>query len=634
MTWSKRKTVSYTIEQLPTDETGKVVLIDPSAVKVFIPGYKYAVDIGSWCYTERKRIDRASNTDACASFYVDKQSYRVERLSFICGYLDYLKNHLALGKSPNTLKTAVGQFQTFVEWCNKNYVSCFDAKEHYVQAVHMFSEEKISLIRKSKININTAATMQLVVITVGRGIYHDPYGDLFRFVRRIRRSYRAVNRTVVPEDVAVSDSLKVYMQLFTQLSDFVLKFEMYPKKVYVGDEYFWCFPSSIPFAGPSSFNQKNGLNNKFIAYDYIGGRVRTLEEIAFLSSTNNSCSHKASYANAENNIRLANEDRFHRRRVDAATMAIQSFIMLFSANTGMNLGQIIDLPYEGDYRAIKSKMGFKSIKYRAGGRDVIFHISSWFYVHFKKYLLLRRYLLEAAGRDVFSFLFVTCTGGELKKIGMNLSTYYHNRLKACFNIDEKITTRMWRAYKGDWLIRNTDVSTSAMLMQNSPITILRHYSEGSESKNSSEISQFFDEYKHIISGGDQGCENIPVGHCAQRAPKLVYNSAVKPDCKSFEGCLFCENYRIVADKNDYHKLLSFKYILSEVRTIAFSEEHFINVIQPVIMQIDVFLDVIKRNYKGSILDLRKIERSVSDAEILYEYWQEKLLTLIDIGALS
>jgi len=52
------------------------------------------------------------------------------------------------------------------------------------------------------------------------------------------------------------------------------------------------------------------------------------------------------------------------------------------------------------------------------------------------------------------------------------------------------------------------------------------------------------------------------------------------------------------------------------------------------MQIDVFLDVIKRNYKGSILDLRKIERSVSDAEILYEYWQEKLLTLIDIGALS
>ena len=80
--------------------------------------------------------------------------------------------------------------------------------------------------------------------------------------------------------------------------------------------------------------------------------------------------------------------------------------------------------------------------------------------------------------------------------------------------------------------------------------------------------------------------------------------------------------------------MSFKYILSEVRTIAFSEEHFINVIQPVIMQIDVFLDVIKRNYKGSILDLRKIERSVSDAEILYEYWQEKLLTLIDIGALS
>ncbi|MCO4790068.1 hypothetical protein DK293_16255 [Vibrio cholerae] len=108
MTWSKRKTVSYTIEQLPTDETGNVVLIDPSAVKVFIPGYKYAVDIGSWCYTKRRRMTADTSTEACASNLVNMESYRSARKEFVSLYIEFFLHHIKMGRSAHSLKQISG----------------------------------------------------------------------------------------------------------------------------------------------------------------------------------------------------------------------------------------------------------------------------------------------------------------------------------------------------------------------------------------------------------------------------------------------------------------------------------------------------------------------------------------------
>ena len=50
----------------------------------------------------------------------------------------------------------------------------------------------------------------------------------------------------------------------------------------------------------------------------------------------------------------------------------------------------------------------------------------------------------------------------------------------------KVTPRQWRAAKSDWLIRNKDPATAALLLQNSERTTLRAYAAGSESTHMQE----------------------------------------------------------------------------------------------------------------------------------------------------
>ncbi|MBD1178217.1 hypothetical protein IDG76_17010 [Vibrio cholerae] len=634
MTWSKRKTVSYTIEQLPTDETGNVVLIDPSAVKVFIPGYKYAVDIGSWCYTKRRRMTADTSTEACASNLVNMESYRSARKEFVSLYIEFFLHHIKMGRSAHSLKTNFGQFNSFVRWCDSSCIRGLDSMDDFAEAVRLFTEYLIHKVRASDMNVNTAATLQQLTMGVGRHVYGDPYGDLFRNVRKIRRSLKAVNKTEIPEDTSVARTLTVYLQVFNQLSDFVVDFQKFPKEIVIENDRFWFFPVSVPFGGKSTVSKKAALKDRFLAYNYISGCIRTVEEITNLSKTNLIASHRASHNNAISKMEIANSSRFHNRRIDAARMAFQAFVMLFSANTGMNLGQMLQLPWSGDYEVLKDKLGFKGIKYRAGKREVVFHISSTFYQTFKRFLLLRQYILDALNIHSYPLLFFKITFNQAEPLSMGIAGDLHRRLNVCFGFDLKITTRMWRAYKGDWLIRNTDVATTSIVLQNSPVTVLRHYSEGSKTRNDSQIGSFFDSYKAMIIDIHAKVKSTPVGQCIGSSPATIGDTPIEPDCRTLEGCLFCKNYKVHPDIEDVHKLISFKYLLKESLILAHSEKHFNEKVLPVLNRVEQVLDVIKSNFNGNIGQLDNIERNVFDREILSEYWQMKLDTLIEIGVFS
>ncbi|MCO4790141.1 hypothetical protein DK293_16740, partial [Vibrio cholerae] len=65
-----------------------------------------------------------------------------------------------------------------------------------------------------------------------------------------------------------------------------------------------------------------------------------------------------------------------------------------------------------------------------------------------------------------------------------------------------------------------------------------------------------------------------------------------------------------------------------------SEKHFNEKVLPVLDRVEQVLDVIKSNFNGNIGQLDNIERNVFDREILSEYWQMKLDTLIEIGVFS
>lgn len=634
MPWMERNTTVYKLSDLPFDMQGKLTLIAPHLVRVYIPGYKFPMDVGSWCYSVRRRKSGDNTREESVINLVDTDSYRTGRRTFITNYLDYLSQHIRLGKSPASLKTSVGQFQRFVNWCDDSYVQGLDSQQHYIDAVGAFTDYLIDLVRKSQMNINTAATLQLVLFTAGRNIYSDRYGDLFRGVRKISRSFRAVNITETPEQKQARSALKFYTSLFHQLSDFVIDFERFPKRLDFEHGYYWFFPTQMPFAGPSNIEKKTQNGKNYKAYDYINGTIFSVEEIARKIPQHRSQGQNAKIARnrALTRIDQANNDKYSIHRMRAASMAFQAFMMLFSSSTGMSLGQFASLEWSGDYQVGIDRQGFRSIKYRAGGRPVEFYIEARFLNLFRKALRLRDHLIKGTGRESFNYLFFSFNGKDIYPLSMNLSTDFHRRLEICFDFKTKITTRMWRAHKSNWLLEKADLSTTATLLQNTPETVIKHYSEGSDQQASKELTDFFTKFKNdIIISNEKPTNSIATGQCVElHSPTPSSHSHIQPDCKTPEGCLFCENFRIHADTMDYRKILSLKYILEHSKHLAFNDHHFEEVLQPVIEAINSIASQIEASGKLSKVDAQKIQSSIQDEELLSKYWAKKLQLMDDL----
>jgi hypothetical protein len=314
---------------------------------------------------------------------------------------------------------------------------------------------------------------------------------------------------------------------------------------------------------------------------------------------------------------------------------MQSFIMMFSSATGMNLKQISTIPWSDDHFDMSNEIqGFKSIKARSGNKMTTFHLSHDFVKYFKKYLNLRREILDIYGAKEFEFLFFSTAVG-IANLSSDFSPNFNNRLRRNFDIDIKINTRMWRAYKSDWLIRNKDIVTTAMILQNSPQTVVKHYSEGSDSVADKEMTKFFSTYKHnIIISKRVKSKSIALGQCTNaQNPKKLQESAIPTNCTTPEGCLYCENYRVHADEPDLRKLFSCQYVLNSSRTLLDSNAQFEEIYLPVIKKIDLAIEKIESTARIDRKDIEKIRISVFNHEQLDPYWMGKLKMLENLGVI-
>ena len=607
--------------------------MDPSIIRLHVPGYRYPVDIGSWCYTVRRKASKNAFSPRISVQEVQPSSFRIQRMDFVREFIEFLWRRQRFNYSPSTLKNDVNEFQLFLSWCDKVFVTALDSKACYVNAVHDYTEEMIDNIRKSRLNINTAAPRQSITIKVGCAVYDDTYGDLFKSVRKIRSSTAAKKVTEKPDDDIARRTYNVYMCLFEQLSDFVLDTEPFPKRINLDHGYFWFFPTLLSFAGPSNVKSKEILESSFLCYDYINGTIRPLDEIKKLSKDVSPYRGNTSRKHTLKLIEEANRDPYHVRRCMAANIAFDTFAMMFSANTGMNLSQIISLPWTGEYETEKQKQGFKTIKYRAHNREVTFLITNNFLPVFKKCLRLRSYILNSLGVTDFEYLFVSVVNRTLRKLDQQLSTRVNDRLKNSFDFKDKVTTRMWRSFKSAWVIKKSGIQAASLLLQNDPTTLMKHYAEGSENESEKELTKFFSEYENsLLMSASLSSTPIAVGQCSQLDPVAIPFAPIKPDCSKHEGCLYCDKYKVHADETDYKKLLSYKYVLEISETLAHDEEHYERVVLPIIEKIDEA----KNQILGSgILPseiVKQITIEVYQYERLDKYWQKKLDLLVDLGA--
>ena len=234
--------------------------------------------------------------------------------------------------------------------------------------------------------------------------------------------------------------------------------------------------------------------------------------------------------------------------------------------------------------------------------------------------------------DSPSYLFYYVVRGEARQIGTNFSTHFHARMRNCFGLDFNISPRMWRAFKADWLLSNVSLKASVIMLQNSSATMTRHYAEGSEAKVEKELSGFFSSYKNeIILSWSDADASLSVGHCQSMNPSSLVDAEIVPDCKQEEGCLFCDKYRAHLDRDDFKKLVSFKYILEISRPLAMRDEHFSKRVSGVIARVDEILSLMVCNSEELEGSQDEIYREVYDNEDLSTYWSMKLKLLDEVG---
>lgn len=528
-----------------------------------------------------------------------------------------------------------------MDWCDSNQHRKILSNETSARAAfRCYVDELKRLVSQNLLSNNTATGYQNSVLYILQDFLNVE--NLDRGVNILVKSQRIVEPTTVPDDASQEKVLAWCKCLFNGLTELVVDQKHYPFPLTVPgylswpDDRLWVFPLSGWCLPPGHKNKRN-----FQAYDFSNGTVRTYQEIKRLYKNNlNDSLVYNSITNANKFIEESNRDFFKCHRIEMGMLAVKAFLMIFIASTGSNPSQVVELPWseelEDSVRSpLSERQGFRAIKYRANNRAVFFELGIKYMPYLRRYLQLRNYLLNGRSCEYLFFGFsrsMNCLENDPTPLLVNIIPSFFDTLKRLTPTLPRVVPKQWRAAKQDYLIRNHDPVTSAIIMQHSTETSIKKYSNGSEVAHQIELSTFLNQVEKIVLKQDQkieGSEVRSIGICASpRHPQaIVDHLPLTPDCKGPEGCLFCDKYRVHADETDARKLLSARYCIKITSHLASSQEQFARLFGSVLKRIDFVLGEIKRRDTKMV---EKIELEVDIHGELDPFWAAKLETLMEL----
>ena len=601
------------------------------------------VDIGSLCYLVRQPALKpylGAKRHSNEGRLVQINSISEQRVKDIRLVISFISNYIIVnGKRAETIRDMVSRFVAFMFWVDQNkFYDVLSKHESTKKSLFLYIQYLKERVLRNEITINSAARQQNTVIHFLEAFLEDE--ELSKGLTLLRINNKLKVSTQPPNENEEAKILTLCEHIFDGLSSLVLDNKKYPYKLAVPsylnfeDNKLWVFPAESWFIHPENSQEKR---NSCLAYNYLLGTMNTLEEIENLRLRNKG---KLKYNtiilnDAIHNINAANNEFHHSQRKHVGTIALNAFIILFLAQTGMSWAQLIQLKWHDDFQITSSHQLFRTIKWRANRKECSFELPVGFMTRFKKFLALRKYILN---NNSFDLLFFNL--GErglshpkqMKSIGLN--NIYSTLQRIDLNL-EKIQSREWRAAKSDWLIRKTDVSTTALVLQNTEKTVLSSYISGSESKHWEEMSDFFNNVSGIISENKKGHDKLlqgAIGQCSSYGePSLISKKLpIKPDCVEPEGCLFCDKYRIHVDEIDIRKLLSCRYCIEKTAYLIGSIEDQNLTVKPIIDRINSILSDLK---KYNLTLVERISSEVEEGE-LDTYWARKLEMFIELDLIS
>jgi hypothetical protein len=605
-----------------------VTILRPEQVVLRFGDGGGTTDVGALCYLRRGKNQRLRGR---LGREIDLSSYSAKRADRVMALIDHISQEASQGgRRTVTLKHMVDRLiNSFMDWADSNgHHDALDTADAAREAFRGYSSYVQDCVGQNLISTTTGAQYQAKVLALLSG-FHE-VDDLHRGIRLLQQE----NAEAATSPPLADDQARVLAMceaLFDGLTELVLEGRPYPFKLAMpgylnwNSVYLWVFPTRYWCMPPHAIAVRGSMKYPYWKYDYVNGRVTPRDELSTLLGYDGYGENHRATAR----VKEANADLNHISRRQVGIVAHNAFVVLFAANTGMNRSQLLSLPWAGQHDVTTERQGFRVIKWRANNRVCHFEIEASFLPRFRRFLELRNYLLSSAPYDG---LFCTLGRETEPAPGPMLPSVVGAFFELLRTLDPQLPIigfRQWRAAKSDWLVRNTDPATAAMILQNSEQTVLKAYAAGSESVQREEMSAFFASVREVVINRGERIENAverAVGVCTSFGAPTQCEGSITPDCRQVEGCLFCAHYKVHADECDTKKLLSCRYCLHQTSHLASSEEQFQQMFGPILDRIQVLLDEINLRDPG-IVDRLHPEVEAGDLD---PYWASKMEMLINL----
>jgi hypothetical protein len=605
------------IQAVELDDCQRIISARPIEGLILKCTDERSFDIGALCYQVRNKLKRALTKS------VDHDSLRPERMNALRAWVVHKVTLFYTSKSAYTIYQNASELNGFFNWAdNGEFEDFLTSPENYHQALQAYTQHLNVKFGTSKSKF-TANRLQSEALRSGPVFFPDSAINFLDDLPMISCKGGSQRPTEPPLRQEIEAYLTPCQYLFDGLTDFLLCSKEFPAKIPFMTEYLWLLPGEYPYVSKRVFAETSKVRLN-IRWDYLAGRIRTPDEASKLSSRPE-YHVRNDLEEAQAVLQEANSDPRHEKRMRLAKLAHDAFIPLFAANSGMNEQPLRDLPFTGSYETFDSEeKGFVGIKIRAGGRAVKFSIRKTFIKQFEKYIRLWKFICHEIEHE---YLFVGMTiygqsiGGQMRPAEIQKhNARIENHLIPNF---KGLSYQKLRKYKSNFLLsKGHSVQVVSALMQTSETTILKSYAQANETTAITEITAMIKRLVGLLD--DYSGEEMPAGDCADTSarseairPPIDY----EPNCKNFEGCIFCSQFRTHANEPSIRKLLSMRFVTLEYLSSCSDKNHFDKVHGAAVAQIDrIIAEMLEeRPEMASVVD--RVKTEISKNFELSDYWK-------------
>jgi hypothetical protein len=445
-----------------------------------------------------------------------------ERLPLLAKFHDLITANLIGGGSRHTARSTIRTLRYFYGWADGNKLS-----PTYTTAERLFIEWTEHLLHRQRvkgdITLNTVYHCANKIASLINAALNLKAGMLSKTrVRRGSSSMRVLGNKSEKQNL---EETFTFGQALLDISD-ALSLQSIRGKL----------PVVINFRSGKTIEEWAGL--------MYPDKVRALTDVNAANYVRQTALKKR---------RAWEEDTSDRTRSSLLNLRIEAELLIFIAQTGMNLAQAYKLKmgkfsYQSHFDGYQVRRVFKE---RRRG-EVEFSIYSEYRVIFERYLKWRDLAFSKGGQD-FLFPFLSPKGRSID-IAPTFSALKKRSSILCIKY---IAPRELRQTRVNWLMRHIkDPALVAEISQHHVETLLHHYVKPHHQTAIIEISRFLALNEVAIPAPGPG---LCVEANACSIPNIP-NTAPIPDCINPAGCLFCIHHRDLDSADHVWSLMSYRHL--------------------------------------------------------------------------